>query len=35
MKRIKGNIIYGAIWLIGIMSFVIASGAPHKWDGTG
>jgi|GEM_PF-3078253 len=31
MKRIKGNIVYSAIWLTGIVSFVLASGAPHKW----
>ena len=31
MKRIKGNIVYTALWLTGIVSFVLASGAPHKW----
>ena len=35
MKRIKGNIIYSAIWLTGILSFILASGAPHKWNGGG
>lgn len=32
VKRIKGNIIYTALWLTGIMSFVLASGAPTKWN---
>jgi hypothetical protein len=32
MKRIKGNIIYSALWLTGIVSFVLASGAPNKWS---
>ena len=31
MKRIKGQIIYTALWLTGILSFVLASGAPNKW----
>lgn len=36
MKRIKGNVVYGnviyaAIWLSGIISFVLASGAGNKW----
>jgi hypothetical protein len=31
VKRIKGNVVYTALWLIGIMSFVLASGAPNKW----
>lgn len=35
MKRIKGNIVYAAIWLTGIVSFVLASGAPNKWTGGG
>lgn len=30
MKRIKGNIIYSALWLTGILAMVLASGAPHK-----
>ena len=32
MKRIKGNVIYTALWLTGIVSFVLASGAPNKWN---
>jgi hypothetical protein len=32
MKRIKGNVIYTALWLTGIISFVLASGAPNKWN---
>ena len=32
MKRIKGNIVYTALWLTGIASFVLASGAPYKWS---
>jgi hypothetical protein len=32
VKRIKGNVIYSALWLIGIISFVLASGAPNKWS---
>ena len=33
MKRIKikGQIVYTALWLSGIISFVLASGAPNKW----
>jgi hypothetical protein len=31
MKRIKGNIVYTALWLTGILSFVLASGAANKW----
>ena len=31
MKRIKGNVVYAAIWMTGIVSFVLASGAGHKW----
>jgi len=33
MKRLKGNVIYAAIWLSGILALVIASGAPNKWTG--
>lgn len=32
MKRLKGNIVYTALWLTGIVSFVLASGAPNKWS---
>jgi hypothetical protein len=35
VKRIKGNIVYAALWLTGIVSFVLASGAPNKWTGGG
>jgi hypothetical protein len=31
VKRIKGNVVYTALWLTGIISFVLASGAPNKW----
>lgn len=31
VKRIKGNVVYAALWLTGIISFVLASGAPNKW----
>lgn len=31
MKRIKGNVVYAAIWMTGIISFVLASGAGHKF----
>ncbi len=31
MKRIKGNVVYAAIWMTGIVSFVLASGAANKW----
>jgi hypothetical protein len=30
MKRIKGNILYAGFWMIGIVSLVIASGAPNN-----
>jgi len=33
VKRIKGNIVYTALWLTGIVSFVLASGAPTKFTG--
>ena len=33
MKRLKGNVIYAAIWLSGVLALVLASGAPHKWNG--
>jgi hypothetical protein len=33
MKRLKGQIVYSALWLTGIISLVVASGAPHKWTG--
>jgi hypothetical protein len=32
VKRIKGQIVYAAIWLTGIVSLVLASGAPNKWS---
>ena len=32
VKRIKGNIVYSAIWLTGILAMVVASGAPNKWS---
>ncbi len=31
MKRLKGEIIYAAFWMTGILSLIIASGAPNKW----
>lgn len=31
MKRIKGDIVYYALWLTAITSMVLASGAPDKW----
>ncbi len=31
MKRIKGNVIYTALWLTGILAMVVASGAPVRW----
>jgi hypothetical protein len=31
MKRLKGQVVYAALWLTGILSFVLASGAPNKW----
>jgi hypothetical protein len=31
MKRLKGDIVYYALWLTAITSMVLASGAPDKW----
>lgn len=31
MKRLKGQIIYSALWLSGILALVLASGAPNRW----
>lgn len=31
MKRIKGNVVYAAIWMTGIVSFVLAAGAGKKF----
>lgn len=31
MKRLKGQVIYAALWLTGIMALVLASGAPNRW----
>lgn len=30
MKRLKGNVIYAAVWISAILALVIASGAPNK-----
>jgi hypothetical protein len=30
MKKLKGNLLYAALWLSGILALVIASGAPNK-----
>jgi hypothetical protein len=30
MKKLKGQLLYGALWLTGIAALVIASGAPNK-----
>jgi len=30
LKKLKGNLLYGALWLTGIAALVIASGAPNK-----
>jgi hypothetical protein len=31
MKRLKGNVIYTAIWISGILALALVSGAPTKW----
>jgi hypothetical protein len=31
MKRLKGQIVYAALWLTGILALVLASGAPTRW----
>ena len=31
MKQFKGRAVSTALWLTGIVSFVLASGAGHKW----
>jgi hypothetical protein len=30
MKKLKGQLLYGALWLTSIAALVIASGAPNK-----
>jgi hypothetical protein len=30
VKKLKGQLLYAALWLTGILAIVIASGAPNK-----
>jgi hypothetical protein len=30
MKKLKGQLLYAALWLTGILALVVASGAPNK-----
>ena len=30
MKKLQGRALYAALWLTGILSLVLASGAPNK-----
>lgn len=30
MKKLKGRVLYTALWLSGILAIVLASGAPNK-----
>lgn len=30
MKKLKGRVLYAALWLSGILALVLASGAPHR-----
>ena len=30
MKKLKGQLLYAALWMTGILALVIASGAPNK-----
>lgn len=36
MKRLKdqykGQVLYAALWMMGILSLIIASGAPNRLD---
>jgi len=30
VKKLKGQLLYAALWMTGILALVIASGAPNK-----
>jgi hypothetical protein len=30
VKKLKGQLLYAALWMTGILAIVIASGAPNK-----
>jgi hypothetical protein len=30
MKKLKGRVLYSALWLSGILALVLASGAPNR-----